>query len=151
MGRLSNSVLLAGWILWTGGCASSAPGSAQAKTRTNRAAQPGRPPLPTPSPADKRFIIAPELEGLIHVVNVRLNHPEGSYLEIQVTVENKTTARQQLSYHIEWFDKEGTSLTSDDLEFLPWMLLPREVASIAVKAPLPTATDFGIAFVPAAK
>jgi hypothetical protein len=143
MGLLFNLVLLAGLFFITGGCAS--PASAPNQSHTNKFA----PPRPTPSPTDKRFIIAPELENIIHVVNVRLNHPEGSYLEIQVTVENMTAVRQQFNYHIEWFDADGTSLTPDNLEFLPWMLLPREVASIAVKAPLPTAADFGIAFVPA--
>jgi uncharacterized protein YcfL len=143
--------LLAGCFFLLGGCASSAPGPAPALARSNKSTLAGYPPPQTPSPADKRFIIAPELADVIHVVNVRLSHPPGSYLEVQVTVENKTTARQQFSYHIDWFDADGTSLTPDSLEFLPWMLLPREVASIAVKAPLPTATDFGIAFVPAEK
>ena len=149
MGRLFNSFSLAAWVLLTGGCA--APTTPPTPAHMNRTALPGHSPPQSPPSAVKRFVIAPELEGILHVVNVRLNHPAGSYLEIQVTVENKTTARQQFSYHIDWFDADGTSLTPDSLEFLPWMLLPREVASIAVKAPLPTAVDFGIAFVPAAK
>ncbi len=143
MGRLFNAVLLGGLLFMTGGCAT--PAAAPPQKHTTKSV----PPRPTPPPAAKRFIIAPELENIIHVVNVRLNHPEGSYLEIQVTVENMTTVRQQFHYHIEWFDADGTILTPNNLEFLPWMLLPREVASIAVKAPLPTAADFGIAFVPA--
>ena len=149
MGRLFNPFLPAVLVLLTGGCA--APTQPQTPAHMSRTPQPGHPPAQSPPPAARRFVIAPELEGILHVVNVRLNHPAGSYLEIQVTVENMTNARQQLSYHIDWFDEDGASLTPDSLEFLPWMLLPREVASIAVKAPLPTAVDFGIAFVPAAK
>jgi uncharacterized protein YcfL len=149
MGRLFNVLLPAGWVLLTGGCGSPAPGPAQTPSHTGRTAPPGHPPPLSPSPAAKRFVIAPELENILHVVNVRLNHPAGSYLEIQVTVENMTNARQKFNYHLEWFDEDGASLSPDSLEFFPWMLLPREVTSITVKATLPTAADFGIAFVPA--
>jgi len=147
MGRLFNSCLLAGCVLLTGGCGSPATGPAQA-TNKDKAPQPRHPPPPSPPAAAKRFVIDPELTNILHVVNVRLNHPAGSYLEIQVTVENMTNTRQQCAYHIDWFDEDGASLSPDNLEFLPWMLLPREVASISVKALLPTAADFGIAFVP---
>jgi hypothetical protein len=149
MGRLSKPVLLAGWVLWTGGCATPATGPAQA--RADRTALPGQPPPQSPAVSDKRFIIAPELEHVIHVVNVRLNNPSGAYLKIQVTVQNMTKAPQHFSYRIEWFDQDGAGLPQGGQEFIPWMLLPQEVSSIAVTAPLPTAADFGIAFVPAVK
>jgi hypothetical protein len=143
MGRLSKAVLLAGWVLWTGGCAEPAATSSPAK--------PASPAPPSQNGSDKRFIIAPELESTLHVVSVLLNHPPGDYLKIQVTVQNLTAAPQQFSYLIDWFDQEGAKVPLTGPEFMPWMLLPHEVSSIAVTAPTPTAADFGIAFVPAAK
>jgi hypothetical protein len=137
------AALLASCILLIGGCAGPAAPSNPAPSA--RAAQPG------PAADDKRFIVAPELEHVLHVVNVRLNHPSDAYLKIQVTVQNMTDARQRFLYRIDWFDADGLSLPLQSGEFIPWMLLPREVAAISVAAPLPTAADFGIAFVPAVK
>jgi uncharacterized protein YcfL len=137
--------LLAGLSFWSGGCAAPAP----PPTRADRTAAPRQPPPQSPAASDKRFIIAPELEHVIHVVNVRLTNPPGAYVKIQVTVENMTAARQHFSYRIDWFDENGTLLPLESQEFTPWMLLPHEVSSIAVTAPMPAAVDFGIAFVPA--
>jgi uncharacterized protein YcfL len=134
-------VLLAGWVLWTGGCAGKASNSGPAA--------PAAPSRPGPATADQRFVIAPELAGALHVVRVMLKKPPGGYLKIQVTVENMTTAPRQFSYRIEWFDAEGARLPVAGQEFIPWRLLSREVASIAVTAPTAAAADFGIAFVPA--
>ena len=82
---------------------------------------------------------------------MRLNRPPGAYLKIQVTVQNMTATPQQFSYRIEWFDQDGAGLPLVGEEFIPWMLLPHEVASLAATAPMPMAADFGIAFVPTVK
>jgi hypothetical protein len=104
-----------------------------------------------PSAGDKRFVIAPELLGVLHVVRVLLDNPPGTYLKIEVTVENMSDARQQFSYRIDWFDKDGERLPLEAGDPIPWMLLPREVSSIAATAPTPMAADFGIAFIPMSK
>jgi uncharacterized protein YcfL len=106
------------------------------------------PAAPGPSAADQRFVVAPELELIIHVVSVRLMHPPGEFLKIQINVRNKTEAPQRFRYRIEWFDADGLPLPLPEGELRPWMLLPREMSSIAVTAPGHAAVDFEIAFVP---
>src|SRR5580704_11235436 len=107
MGRSFNKwawqTLLAGWMGLAVGCA--------APTAPAKAAPPG-PPLPAPKQADevKRFILAPELESVLHVVSVRLIHPEGAMLKIQVNVQNHTQVSQWFRYRIEWFDTDGDLL-----------------------------------------
>jgi uncharacterized protein YcfL len=131
---------MAGWMAWAGGCAAPAGPAASA--------------TPVPSPArsqsadDQRFIVAPELAPVIHVESVRLMHPQGAFLKIQVNVQNKTDTPQQFHYRIEWFDADGMRLPLQGGELSPWMLLPRELSSIAVTAPGHAAADFEIAFMP---
>jgi uncharacterized protein YcfL len=80
-----------------------------------------------------------------------LVNPPGAYLKIQLNVQNMTDAPQQFSYRIVWFDKDGERLPLGADNFIQWMLLPREVSSIAATSPSPTAADFGIAFIPTIK
>jgi uncharacterized protein YcfL len=80
-----------------------------------------------------------------------LDNPPGAYLKIQVTLQNTSDSPQQFSYHLDWFDKDGKRLPMGAGDFIPWMLLPREISSIAATAPSPLAADFGIAFVPTTK
>lgn len=135
---------MAGWMGLAGGCAAPAT---PAKT-----ASPA-PPLPAPKQADedKRFILAPELESVLHVVSVRLIHPEGALLKIQVNLQNQTQVSQWFRYRIEWFDSDGALLRQADREFTPWMLRAGEMSSIVATAPSPVAVDFEIAFVPTDK
>jgi Protein of unknown function (DUF1425) len=159
--------LLAGWVVVAGGCAAPA--------HTDGTASPAQPPPQhesapdkqpfngpsvdtaasitpqRPSAGDKRFVIAPELQGVLHVVRVLLDNPPGTYLKIQITVQNTSDAPQHFSYHIDWFNKDGERLPAGAGDFIPWMLMPREVSSIAATAPSPLAADFGIAFIPAVK
>jgi uncharacterized protein YcfL len=133
------SALMAGWMTWTDGCATP-PGPA--------ALAPPPPPAPSQSAADQRFVIASALEPVIHVVSVRLIHPRGDFLKIQVNVQNKTEAPQRFHYRIEWFDADGVQLQFVGGEFRPWALLPHETSSIAATAPTHAAADFEIEFVP---
>jgi uncharacterized protein YcfL len=103
------------------------------------------------SSADQRFVLAPELEGVLQVVKVGLTHPPGTFLKIQINVQNKTDAPARFRYRIEWFDKDGALLPLAGEKFMPWMLLPRETSSIAATALASSAEDFEIAFVPDAK
>jgi hypothetical protein len=171
MGPLSNRwtqpTLLAGWIILANGCATPPNTSASAPPAQPPPQQPGAPEQQSvkspaasagqsiapqrPSAADKRFIVAPELQGVLHVVRVILDNPPGAYLKIQVTLQNTSDAPQQFSYHIDWFDKDGERLPLGAGDFIPWMLMPHEVSSIAATAPSPLAADFGIAFIPSLK
>ncbi len=145
MGPLSDKwarlALLAGWVVLAGGCAS--PPGAPAPSA------PAPPPPQRPADSDKRFVIAPELARVLHVVSVSMAGPPGSRLKIQVNLQNMTDARQRFRYRIEWFDGDGARLAPAGGGFIPWMLMPGEVSSIAATAPAPAAADFGIAFVPA--
>jgi hypothetical protein len=147
MGRLfkkwTRTALAAGWVLLAGGCAG--PSGATVPSQSAPPAQ----PAPSPAEADKRFIIAPELESVLRVKGVGLSHPPEGYLKIQVNVENMTATPQRFSYRIEWFDQDGAPLPVDGEGFSPWMLRPHEVSSISATAPAQSAADFGIAFVPA--
>ncbi len=136
-------VLVAGWLVWAAGCAAPAK-TAPAQAAPAPAAQPQ-------SASDKRFIIAPELEKVVHVVSVGLTHPPGGFLKIQVNVKNMTEVTQRFRYRIEWFDQDGAALPLAGGTFTSWMLMPHELSAVAVTAPTPAAADFGIAFVPEVK
>jgi hypothetical protein len=148
--KWARPALMAGWIALAGGCA--APTGPAGKTSpATLAPAPVPAPPPRQSAADQRFVLAPELERVLQVVSVRLTNPPGAYLKIQVNVQNKTDAPQRFRYRIEWFDRDGAKLPLAGGEFMPWMLLPREMSSIAVTAPSPAAADFEIALVPDVK
>jgi len=132
----------------TVGCAG--PSARSGLSPAERPQPPRQAPARQPA-ADKRFIIAPELSKILHVVSVLLNNAPGAYLKIQVTLENMTEAPQTFRYRLEWFDQDGVRLPLAGQEFIPWMLLPHEVSSIAATAPSPAAADFGIAFVAEAR
>jgi uncharacterized protein YcfL len=134
---------MAGWMTWAGGCAAPSGPAAPAT-----AAMPAPPPAPSQSADDQHYILATELEGVIEVVKVHLIHPSGGFLKLQIDVKNKTDAPRRFHYRIEWFDADGERLPLSDGALQAWMLLPRELSSIAVTAPGHAAADFEIAFVP---
>jgi hypothetical protein len=142
MPYLRKLVLIAGLAAVAGGCAAPAN---SAKTT----APPARTPARRPAASDKRFVIASQLHGILHVVSVLSSHQADGYLAIQVNVQNLTDAAQRFNYRIEWFDKEGALLPLASQGSIPWMLLARETSSVVATAPTPMAEDFGIAFVPA--
>jgi hypothetical protein len=141
--RWTRTALIVGWVVWEGGCA--------APPNTSVPAAHTQPPPQRQPASEVRFIISPELLSVLHVVSVSLGNPPGAFLKIQVNVQNMTDALQRFSYRIDWFDKDGERLLLGSDNFVPWVLLPHEVSVIAATAPSPTAADFGIAFVPAAR
>jgi uncharacterized protein YcfL len=94
-------------------------------------------------------VIAPELDRILHVVEVASEIGRGGDLKIQIKVLNLTQQPQKFEYHIDWFDKDGALLPGISGINRRWMLLAGETSVIAATAPAPTAADFGIAFLPA--
>jgi hypothetical protein len=145
--KWTQPAMIAGWVVLAGGCAAPA-NMAGTATPVQTTVQP---PAQSQPASDKRFIIAPELQGVLQVLSVSLTNPPGAYLKIQFNVTNKTGALQQFRYRIDWFDKDGGRLPLGSDDFIPWMLMPHEFSSIAATAPAPMAADFGIAFIPNVK
>jgi len=150
--KWAQAALIAGWVVLAGGCAAPANTSQTvAPAKMARTTAPEQPSAQLQSASDKRFIIAPELQGVLKVLSVSLTNSPGTYLKIQFNLTNLTDTIQQFSYRIDWFDKDGSRLLSGSDNFIPWMLMPHEFSSIAATAPAPMAADFGIALVPTAK
>jgi hypothetical protein len=147
MPDLKKLACMVGLAALAGGCATSA-GTAKTPAPAAPVAQV---PSQRPDASDKRFVIASQLHGLLHVVSVRSWRLANGYLTIQVNLQNLTDAPQRFNYRIEWFDKDGALLPLASQAYVPWMLMARELSSIVVTAPTPMAEDFGIAFVPALK
>jgi uncharacterized protein YcfL len=121
-------------------------------TRTQKAAPPEAAPPPpaaqSQSVTDKRVVIDPALEHVIHVVRIKsTTGPEG-YLRIQLNVENLTGSPRQISYRIDWFDRDGQDLPLAATLALPWTLLSHETWLLAASAPTPAARDFRVTFSP---
>jgi len=150
---LKTLTLIAGWAAWAalaGGCATPAT---TVKT-TAPAAPAGRAAEAShqrPVPSDKRFVIAPELHGLLDVVSVRSWRQADGFLRLQVNVQNLTDAPQQFNYRIEWFDHDGAPLPLISQAPVPWTLKGREMSPVVAASPTRRAEDFGIAFVPVVK
>lgn len=149
---------MAGAIVWAAGCAGPSaerPPAARPPATRTPAARPSpnvnAPAAQATAPDEKRFILAPELTSVLHVVNVWLSHPPGRYLKVEVTLQNMTKSPQRFSYHIDWFNEDGGKLPVEDDGFIPWMLMANEVSSFSVTATSAAAADCGIAFVPAAQ
>jgi len=152
--------LVAGLAILMAGCAGPAQ-PATTETPANPAttqtppiqSSPQRPPNNSQpgGNADKRYVIARELAGLLRVSDVRLTRGPDGYLKVQVNLQNLTEAPQQFSYRVDWFNEYGDRLHFGTEDFTSWMLLPRETSTFAVTAPSPTASDCGIAIVPLVK
>jgi uncharacterized protein YcfL len=142
MPDLNKLACIVGLIALAGGCATPA-GTA------NTPAPAAQTPPQRPDASEKRFVIAPQLRGLLYVVSVRSSRLANGYLTIQVNLQNLTDAPQRFNYRIEWFDKDGARLPLASQASISWMLMAREMSSVVATAPTLMAEDFGIAFVPA--
>jgi len=100
--------------------------------------------------SEKRFVMAPELEGLVHVVSV-WSWRDAGRLTVQMNVRNQTQAQQRFNYRVEWFSEDGTKLPLVSEGPEAWMLMGGEMSSIAVTAPTSVATDFEVGLLPAVK
>jgi uncharacterized protein YcfL len=120
-------------------------------TRTEVSAPQPEPPQPviqqyTPV-KDKRIVIDPSLDSIIHVVKVTsTNGPEG-YLKIQVNVQNQTDDVQKFNYKIDWLDADGADLPMAATAPLTWMLLAHETSFLGATAPTPSARNFRMTLV----
>jgi uncharacterized protein YcfL len=114
-------------------------------------AEPPHPEAPQPTAqrqtvTDKRVVIDPALDHVIHIVGIKsTTGPEG-YLKIQLDVQNLTDSPKQFNYRIVWFDRDGLDLPLAASALLPWMLLSHETSLLAATAPTPAAKDFRVTF-----
>ena len=110
--------------------------------------KPPAPPPPRQTIMDKRVVIDPVLDHVIHIVGIKsTTGPEG-YLKIQLDIQNLTDAPRQFSYRFDWFDQDGLDLPMAASPPIPWMLLSHETSFLAATAPTPAAKDFRVTFLP---
>ena len=119
-------------LLMLTGCAASAPPKIQ--------------PAPAkPKPPDKRVILAPELSGVLRVLNLRTETGSDGIFKFQADVQNLGPKARTFLYQIDWLDRDGASLGILGEE-LPWTLMRQETASLTVTAPTRMAKDFRLKF-----
>jgi uncharacterized protein YcfL len=108
--------------------------------------EPASPAAQRQTVADKRVVIDPALDHVIHIVGITSTTGPAGYLKIQLNVQNLTDAPKQFNYRIEWFDRDGLDLPLAASASLPWMLLSHETSFLAATAPTPAAKDFRVTF-----
>jgi len=95
---------------------------------------------------DKRVVIDPALDHVIHIVRITSTTGAGGYLKIQLNLQNLTESPKKFTYQIEWFDRDGLSLAMAEAAPLSWMLLRGETSFLAATSPTPAAKDFRVTF-----
>jgi uncharacterized protein YcfL len=119
------------------GCSSSAP----------------QPPKAVPAAEkrpDKRVTVDPALNGVIRVKEVRDMPATQGYLKFQVDVENPGSSAKTIIYKVDWLDKDGVSL-GIVMDAPPCTLFAHETVPLSITAPVPTARDFHLTFLPRVK
>jgi len=112
--------------------------------------QPPQPEVKRQTVTDRRVVIDPALEHSIRLVGVHTSSA-GSFLKVQLDVQNLTGSIQSFNYQIEWFDQYQAPLPMADSAVLSWMLLGHETSFLANTAPTPAARDFRVTFIAAGK
>jgi uncharacterized protein YcfL len=108
--------------------------------------EPAHPVAQSRTVTDKRVVIDPALERVIHIVGISSTPGSGGYLKIQLNVQNMTDSPRQFSYRIDWFDRDGLDLPLAASALMPWTLLSHETSFLAATAPTPAAKDFRVTF-----
>lgn len=93
---------------------------------------------------DKRIVIDPSLDSIVHVVKVTSTNGSSGYLKIQVNVQNQTDAVQKFDYRIDWVDSDGADLPMAASAPLTWTLLAHETSFLGATAPTPSARNFRV-------
>jgi len=118
------------------------------RVETVEPAHPEAPQAQRQTVTDKRVVMDPALEQVIHIVGISSTPGSGGFLRIQLNVQNLTDSPKQFNYRIDWFDRDGLELPMAASAPLPWMLLSRETSFLAATAPTPAAKDFRVTFFP---
>jgi uncharacterized protein YcfL len=103
------------------------------------------PPAQSQTVTDKRVVIDPALQHVIHIVRIKSTMGAEGYLKIQLNVQKLTGFPKNCNYRIDWFDADGMSLPLAGT-VLPWMLLSHETSFLAATSPTPAARDFRVVF-----
>lgn len=93
-------------------------------------------------PVDPRVAVAPELESVVAVTDVRLTRGQSQQLTVQVSLVNETTDVVPLEYKTVWLDATGAQLASVVSSWQPKSVAPRDAVFLTATAPGPTAVDF---------
>jgi uncharacterized protein YcfL len=99
---------------------------------------------------DKRVTVDPALNGVIRVKEVRDMPAAQGYLKFQVDVENSGASAKTIIYNVDWLDKDGVSL-GIVMDAPPCTLFAHETVPLSMTAPVPTARDFHLTFLPRVK
>ncbi len=93
--------------------------------------------------ADKRVITDSSLNGVAEVLGVNTSMA-GDLLQVQAEVRNRTRGVKNVSYQVEWYDKEGMLVRSPSQTWHVLSLEGGEHKMIKAVAPNPDAVDFRI-------
>ncbi len=125
------SLLLAGLALGAAGCATSVNTVTRAE--------------PTATPdyvADQRVLTDATLARKIGIVSVNQSRVSGDLLKIQVTLENRSSRPQAVTYKFDWIGADGMEQTSPVGGWKQIQLEGRETRAVSAIATRPTAADF---------
>ncbi len=100
---------------------------------------------PTATPnyvADQRVITDASLSRKLGIVSVNQATVSGNLLQIQVTLENRSTRPQAFTYKFDWIAQDGMELSGPTTGWRQIQLQGREVRAVSAIAPSPAAADF---------
>lgn len=92
--------------------------------------------------ADQRVITDTTLGRKLAIVSVNEGKSSTNLLKIQVTLENKSSKPQAITYKFDWISSEGMELSSPIGGWKQIQLEGREQRAVSAIAPSPSAVDF---------
>ncbi len=92
--------------------------------------------------ADQRVITDATLARKIGVVSVNESRVSGDLLKIQVTLENRSSKPQAVTYVFDWIGADGMEQSSPVGGWKQIQLEGREVRAVSAVATRPSAADF---------
>lgn len=131
MPRLLLASAVASLALLAGGCATSV----NTVSRAEGQASPNY-------VADQRVITDASLGRKLGIVSVNEGKVSGDLLQIQVTLENKSSRPQAFTYKFDWIAADGMEISAPTGGWKQIQLEGREVRSVSAIATRPSAVDF---------
>ena len=98
--------------------------------------------------SDKRVITDTGLYGRVRVLGVNTAVVSTGFLKIQVEVQNLKKDAHTFAYHIDWFDQNSMIINTPTASWIDRQIQGGETLSITAVAPMESAKDFRIKFIP---